>query len=154
MKNLLLSFLLLLTAVPAAYSQKGLAIEQFFDENTPHKPDASVNVVSITGNKLDAHNLSVYRSVSVTDADALAQRIERAVARDGTKAESREVSLKKGRLYFGFYALPPVDNENRHMGENRYIFYLNSTLDGGKKTTLIYLQGKAEPWQIRQMIKK
>ncbi len=151
---IILSLMLLIAATPAAYSQKGLGIEPFFEENTPHNPDASVNVVSITGNKLKEHDLSIYRSVSVTGDDALAQRIERAVTRDGTKAESREVSLKKGHLYFGFYSLPPVDNDNRHMGENRYIFYLNSTLDGGRKITLIYLQGKAEPWQIRRMIKK
>lgn len=153
-KNFILFLVLLIVATPAAYSQKGLGIEPFFDENTPHSPDASVNVVSITGSKLKEYDLSVYRSVSVTGDDALTRCIERAVTRDGTKAESREVSFKKGHLYFGFYALPPVDNESRHMGENRYIFYLNSTLDGGKKTTLIYLQGKAEPWQIRQMIKK
>ncbi len=128
---IILSLTLLIAATPAAYSQKGLDIEPFFEENTPHNPDASVNVVSITGNKLKEHDLSIYRSVSVTG-----------------------VSLKKGRLYFGFYSLPPVDNDNRHTGENRYIFYLNSTLDGGKKITLIYLQGKAEPWQIRRMIKK
>ena len=99
---IILSLTLLIAATPAAYSQKGLDIEPFFEENTPHNPDASVNVVSITGNKLKEHDLSIYRSVSVTGDEALAQRVERAVTRDGTKAESREVSLKRGRLYFGF----------------------------------------------------
>lgn len=149
MKQLIIILLFAALSLPMANAQQGMAIEQFFNEGIPHAPDAKVSAVSITGRQLESQgNLSVYRSVSVTGDSELIMKIERAVTRDGTKAESREVSLKDGRLYFGFYTMPPLENENR------YIFYLNSTLSGGKKATLIFLQGKASPYEIRKMIKR
>ncbi len=51
-------------------------------------------------------------------------------------------------IYFGFYTMPPAGKENR------YIFYLNATLAGGTKTTIIYMQGKAGEASIKKMIKK
>ena len=149
MKKLILTLLLTVLSVTAAQAQDRMAIQPFFNDGIPHAPDAKVTAVSVTGNQLKSHgNLSIYRSVSVTGDSELIRKIERAVTRGGTKAESREVSLKDGRLYFGFYTMPPLGNENR------YIFYLNSTLAGGSKATLIYLQGEASSAEIQRLIKR
>lgn len=148
MKPLIPTLLLTLVLVPAARAQEGMAIEPFFDDGIKHRPGAEVTAVSVTGKQLQNSNLSIYRSVSVTGDPSLTQDMERAVTRDGAKAESREVSLKDGHLYFGFYTLIPQGKEYS------YMFYLNSTLTGGSKTTLIYMQGKAEPYEIRNMIKR
>ena len=146
MRHLILILMIICSSLARADAQTGLAIERFFDDGLTHAPGADVTAVDITGSKLKAYDLSIYRSVSVTDDESLTAKIERAVAHDGAKALSREVSLKSGRLYFGFYILPSVNHENR------FIFYLNSTLSGGKKVILIYMQGKASQQQIQKML--
>lgn len=148
MKPLILILLLTLLTAPLTSAQEGMAIAPFFDEGVQHAPGAEVTSVSITGTRLKDYNLNTYRSMSVSGDPDLTRKIERAVTHDGVKAESRKVSLKDGHLYFGFYTLPPLDTDNR------YIFYLNSTLAGGNKVTLIYLQGKAESSEILKMLKR
>jgi len=148
MKRLIIQLLFLIAAAAAATAQTGLAVEPFFDDGLPHADGADVTAVAISGKKLKPHGLSIYRSVSVTGDQALADRIERAVTRDGTKAESREVSLKSGRLHFGFYTLPPLN------GEHRYLFYLNSAPGKNGKTTIIFMQGTAPPEKINSMLNR
>lgn len=137
-----------MSIMPWAIAQDRLEIASFLNDGIEHAPQAQVTTVSITGKQLKQHNLSIYRSISVTGDQELTRQIERAVTHDGAKADSREVSFKDGRLYFGFYTLPPHDKENR------YIFYLNSEPTGGNKTTLIYIQGKASPEKIQEMLKR
>lgn len=148
MKQLIIPLLLTLLSPLLANAQNGMAIEQFFDDGLPHAQGADVTAVSITGNKLKDYNLDIYRSVSVTGDPELIRKIERAVTRDGTRAESREVSLKEGHLYFGFYTIP------LKAGDSGYMFYLNTTLTGGNKATLIYMQGEASPEEIKSLIKR
>jgi len=131
-----------------AIAQEGLSVNRFFTDNLQDKSPGTITSVVITGEQLAKHNLSVYRSVSVTGDEALTAQMERAVTHDGVKAKSREVSLKNGRLYFGFYTLTPAGKENR------YLFYLDNTITGGNKTMIIYMQGTATQAQISEMIKR
>lgn len=148
MNRFLTMLTLILVASLSAIAQQKLAIMPLLDNATSTNPSAEIASVEVSGKQLKPHNLSIYKSLSVSGDAALAEKMERAVMHDGTSAESREVSLRDGRLYFGFYTMPPAGNENR------YIFYLNATLAGGSKTTIIYMQGKAGEASIRKMIKK
>ena len=80
------------------------------------------------------------------------QYIEQLVRNDTRLAADKETGLKAGRLYYGFYRLPPLSKKPL----NRYIFYRNNALGkGGKPTlTLIYMEGTASIEDLRKTFAK
>lgn len=137
--------MLLATAV-AATAQEGLSVADVFDGR--YHDRAGVRETMISGGSLAAHRLSVYRSLSFdSPVDADVALVERAVKQDGARATDREVQLRGGRLYYGFYALP------RRNSKNRYLLYLNQLAAGGDKLLVIYLEGDASAEQVKKMLK-
>ena len=144
MRRLLLSITILLIAVAPAAAQKGLNINQLFDGRYRANKYATETV--ITGSQLAPMNLTVYRALTIYRQPMLAEKIEKLVIKDGDKSDSSEVRYNSGRLYYGFYVLKPKD------GNNRYILYLNKGTGNSNVITLIYLEGKASPAQVKSMI--
>ena len=145
MRQILTALVLLATAA-AANAQEGLSVADVFGGR--YHDRAGVCETMISGGSLAAHKLTVYRSLSFDNPDAAdIALVERAVKQDGARATDREVQLRGGRLYYGFYALP------RHNSKNRYLLYLNQLAAGGDKLLVIYLEGYATAEQVKKMLK-
>lgn len=137
-----------LVALPVL-AQSGLNINSLFDGRYKTNPYAAEYIV--TGPAAWDIDLEVYHSLKVTEKEQQVL-IESLVTKDGATAVDKEVQLRNGKLYYGFYTLSKTKK-----GRNRYIFFLNQNL--AKKTpknmvTLIYMEGKATPTQIKKLIRK
>lgn len=136
--------LLVLGGTLECMAQKNMALTPYFSEKTASNP--KVTAVTVSGKSVEKFGLSLYRSISVDGDAALASAIEKAVKADGAKAVSKEVSYKKGRLYFGLYTLSPAE------GVNRYMVYLNDSSGSGGKVIVAYLEGKAGSSAVRRLL--
>ena len=79
------------------------------------------------------------------------QHMERRVTEDGKSATKKEVAMIGGRLYYGFYVLPPKDKNT-----NRYLFYRNNILKPEAKPQeimLVYIEGAASPDELKKIFK-
>lgn len=131
----------------ASSAQEQLQIAEFFSQEFMQRSGTSG--VTLSNKKLDKYGIRLYRSVSVTDDMEMSQKMEKAVKHDGKQASQREVIFREGRLHFGFYALPP---QSGGKGLNRYMIYLDQNEEGKNKTTIIYLEGKAEPDKVQKFL--
>ena len=132
-----------------ALAQSGLHINSLFDGRFKKDPNATELIVTGAGAK--DINLKVYHSLKVTQKTQQ-NLIESLVVKDGVKASDKEVEYRSGQLYYGFYTLPAIKPSH-----NRYIFYLNQNLAHNAPknvVTLIYMEGKATPEQIKKLIRK
>lgn len=146
MKRLISTLLLIASFCIAASAQSSFEIDQLFDGRYRTNPAVTENVMK--GGSLKKYDISLYHSLNFTGIPAEAKKIERLVARDGTKATDKEVSYRNGALYYGFYEFPMSH------GKNRYIFYLNQHANGsGNKIILIYIEGSAPRNQIKKLLK-
>ena len=129
-------------------AQKGLSIAKFFDGRYRDRKDAVE--VYMKGRSVERYDLSLFRSLTLTEPGAVAADMERCVRRDAARAVDSEVGMKGGRLYYGFYRLPADE------GENRYLFFRNDALgsSGRRTVTLIFMQGMATPDVIRRHFMK
>ncbi|MDE6486920.1 MAG: hypothetical protein K2L76_05390 [Muribaculaceae bacterium] len=145
MRQMLTALVLLATAA-AATAQEGLSVAGVFGGRFNGR--SGVRETTISGGSLAPHRLDLYRSLSFDSpgADDVAL-VERAVKQDGASATDREVQLRAGRLYYGFYTLP------RRNSKNRYLLYLNQLAAGGDKLLVIYLEGHASAEQVKKMLK-
>ena len=144
----LIIFISILATLPVL-AQSGLNINSLFDGR--YKKDPNATELIVTGSGAKEINLKVYHSLKVTQKSQQ-NLVESLVVKDGVKAVDKEVEYRNGQLYYGFYCLPATKN-----GENRYIFYLNQNLAHKapkNMVTLIYMEGKATPEQIKQLIRK
>lgn len=116
--------------------------------NGYYNNDSAASETIVTGNALGKYNLSVYKGLTLTGKPDEATRLEECIAADIPEAVDRETVYRAGRLYYAFLALKPQGNLKR------YILYLNQHLAGGNKIILIYMEGKAQPAQIKAMLKK
>lgn len=146
MKRLLILCLMLGVALSVAcvYAQSGLNIAGAFTPRYRELPEATETIVSKS--RLRNLSLSVYHTLSITGHPEIAAELEDMVMRDGAKARSKEVRYASGHLYYGFYALPPVD------GLNRYILYLNGHLKSSDRIMLLYIEGKASIEDVKKLI--
>lgn len=148
MKRFIIIVLTCLLTSMAAVAQKGLNINRLFDGR--YKKATCATEIIVTGSQANEIGLMIYHSVSVTDKTQ-AEIIENLVVKDGAQAIDKEVEYRNGQLYYGFYTMKKVKRDNR------YIFFLNQNL--AKKSpknmvTLIYMEGKATPSQIKKLIRK
>lgn len=133
--------------MPAALrAQKGLNINGAFAPAYRDMKGATETL--IIKDRLTKMNLDRYHSITFTDHPELAAKLERMVIADGKKAVSKEVRYKSGHLYYGFYRLSPIE-----CNVNRYILYLNGHLAGDNRIVLLYLEGKASPDKVKEMLK-
>lgn len=140
--------ILLVTIATASFSAAASAPEalaSLFDG--PYHENKNATETVITGAPLKPYSLSTFHSLAVKKDPALVLPLEKAVKADGAQAIWQETVNKGGRLESGVYELKP-QNKIR-----RYILYLNSFISGGNEATIIYLEGKASPQQIKKLIK-
>ena len=113
-----------------------------------------LSAVHIEGEDLSIYNLSLFRSIRLTPEiipDASRKLMEQRVINDGKLATKKEVAMIGGRLYYGFYVLPPSDKKT-----NRYIFYRNNILKPEAKPQeimLVYIEGAASPDELKKIFK-
>ena len=149
MKRISLIIITCIVASLPILAQSGLNINSLFDGRFKKDPNATELIV--TGSSAREINLKVYHSLKVTQKSQQ-DLIESLVVKDGVKANDKEVEYRSGQLYYGFYTLPATKS-----GQNRYIFYLNQNLAHNAPkniVTLIYMEGKATPEQIKNLIRK
>ncbi len=130
----------------AASAQSSAEIKQIFSDYA--SPDGNTTETIISGDALKGTDLSLYRSLVITGAADEADKIAERISKCGAKAESREVKYIDGRIFYAQFALPPSGSDNH----NRYLFYLNSHLKGGKRIMIVYMSGKAKLEQIKKLI--
>lgn len=146
MKRICLLIVMLGTLWPAV-AQKNSRIGEVLDELRRH-PNATEVVVK--GKELKPYKLSYFRSVTVNPRHADLGSILRLVKEASDKAMDKEEGLLGGELYYGFYCLPPVKEQNR------YLFYRNATLKKGtprSEVTLVYMEGYATLEQLKEMFR-
>lgn len=145
MRKILIILLTVVTGLLQSAAEEKLNIDQFF--STKYASNPKVTVIDVT-NSNPKDNIIAYRSISVTDDRELADKIAAAVAKDGSRAKSKEVSYKEGMLYYGFYSMGGV-MENR-----RYILYLNRRPAGKEKTTLVFIKADMDELAVKKLINK
>ena len=111
-----------------------------------------IEITIVTGNKAKEMGLSTYHSFSLKHGKkAERETIEKLVLKDGAQALDKDVEYRNGQLYYGFFTLKPVKNNKR------YIFYLNQNLANKSPwniVTVIYMEGKKSPEEVKKLIRK
>ena len=106
--------LLVMTTLPIS-AQKDIKIETLFGKDYIERHKATE--VMVQGKELKSYDLTLFRSVTFKKGDALSEKVEQWIEADTRNAYDKEVGRLDGRLYYGFFCLPP------HKGKNRYLFY-------------------------------
>ena len=106
--------ILSLLALPLM-AQKGLQVNTLFDGR--FKKDHRAVEVLIKGKELKKYHLSLFRSLTVTNAPAVFREMETLVCQDAKSAVDKEVGTIGNRLYYGFYCFSEEE------GTFRYLFY-------------------------------
>lgn len=145
MKRVLITLVVTVACFLPLKAQEGLNVAPFFTEAYISDPD--VTLVTFSGSQLESRGMTKYKSISVADDAPLADKIARAVSKDGSAAQSKEVKYKNGMLYFGFYSM---GGKGKH---RRYLLYLNRRATGKEKTTLIYIEGDLDAAAVKRIIK-
>ncbi len=146
----ILSLIALSLCLASATAQKDLKIAIYFSE--PYLEIEGLSAVHIEGGDLTPYNLSLFRSIRLTPEstpDNSRKLMEQRVMEDGKHATKKEVAMIGGRLYYGFYVLPPRDKKT-----NRYIFYRNNILKPEAKPQeimLVYIEGAASPTELKKI---
>ena len=140
-----ISFLVLLPL----WAQKGMNVESLFDGR--FKQDRRAIEVLIKGKDLKKYHLTLFRSLTLTDAPELSEEIETLVIKDAETAVDKEVGKVGSRLYYGFYCFPPKNESYR------YLFYRNSSVapDSSKESevTIVYMEGEVTLEELKQMFR-
>lgn len=157
MKRTIFIILTCLLTCVSAMAQQGLNINRLFNENL--KTDDWVTQelngkteIIVTGDNAKEMGLSTYHSISFNSGKKQdRESIEALVIKDGAQALDKDVEYRNGQLYYGFYTLKP-NKRNK-----RYIFYLNQNL--ARKSpknivTVIYMEGKKSPEEVKKLIRK
>ena len=148
----ILSLILFSLCLTSVVAQKDLKIAVYFSE--PYLAIEGLSSVHIEGDDLNPYNLSLFRSITLTPEstpDNSRKLMEQRVMEDGKLATKKEVAMIGGRLYYGFYVLPPRDKKT-----NRYIFYRNNILKPEAKPQeimLVYIEGAASPDELKKIFK-
>lgn len=147
-RRLIILGITMLAVLPIS-AQKGMHVETLFDGRFKH--DKRAVEVLIKGKELKKYHLTLFRSLTVTDAPALSDEIEALVVKDAETAVDKEVGKIGTQLYYGFYCFRPQDESYR------YLFYRNTSVvpDGGKKpeVTVVYMEGQVTLEELKQMFK-
>lgn len=141
--RILLIVTMLIAMTTGAEAKVPEALERLF--GGPYRDNPAATETIITGEPLKTYNLSMFHSLQLKGDSSLADTVEQAVKKAGSRAKWKETVFKAGRLQNGIYELE--GNAPR-----RYILYLNTFLTGGDDVTVIYLEGKAEPSMIKKLI--
>lgn len=147
MKQMIVWIVFSCLAVPELWGQEGLYVSRLFDGQ--YKRQTNAIEVLVKGHKLEPYNLTLFRSLTVKNSPKEFQQIEELVVQDGLQALDKETGMIGGKLYYGFYRLPPK-------GERyRYLFFRNSSLRKveSDEVTVVYMEGYATLEELKQMFK-
>lgn len=145
MQRLIFTVILILTSAVAATAQKGLAIDALFDGR--YRKIQSATETTVKGDRLDQnYGITLYRSISITNDEKEAQKIEPLLFEDAKKAIDSEVLYSKETLRYAIFRLPDEYYK-------RYIMYLNREKDGENKIVLIYIEGNVKMKKLKQIFK-
>ncbi len=147
MKQMIVWIVFSCLAVPELWGQEGLNVSRLFDGQ--YKQQTNAIEVLVKGRKLKPYNLTLFRSLTVKNSPKEFQQIEELVVQDGLQALDKETGMIGGKLYYGFYRLPPK-------GERyRYLFFRNSSLRKveSDEVTVVYMEGYATLEELKQMFK-
>lgn len=140
-----LLLLALMLSLPLC-AQEGLHIAPLF--NGQFRDDRHATEVLMKGRKLAPYKLTLFRSLTLNTGRVDVGKIERLIRADGSSAIDKEVGMRGGRLFYGFYQLKPAGHTRR------YLFYRNNSLKpGGGHTatlTVIYMEGSATIDEIKR----
>ena len=157
MKRITTIMMIFMLFASTATAQVGLNINRLFNENLKTEGWVTQELngkteIIVTGNKAQEIGLNTYHSLSVSDKSrSERENIEKLVSKDATQAIDKEVEYRSGQLYYGFYTLKP-NQKNK-----RYIFYLNQNLahkSPKNVVTVIYMEGKKSPEEVKKLIRK
>lgn len=136
-------FIVTFGTVPAM-SQSGLNVESFFSKEM--SKDKSITLVSYEDNGIGNKELVKYKSVTIDGNQSLSDLLMESVMKDAANAKAKEISYKKGELYFGFYSM---GGKGKH---RRYLLFLNRRPVGKEKTTLIYIEGDMNETDVKELM--
>lgn len=145
MKRLISLLLTCMMYAAALSAQTGMAVAPLLSDKPSDNP--AITKVILTGDDIGLPNVSVFKSLSVKGDSREGDNVKTAVARDAQKAVSKEVSYKKGAVYYGFYAMDPPNSKTR-----RYLLLLDNRLTGGDTVTLIYIMGNLSERDVRKLL--
>ncbi len=143
LRRLLALTIIILSMSAGASAQVPAAIGRLF--NGPYRSSPAATETIITGEPLKPYDLTLFHSLMITDDSQASSALEKAVKADGKEALWEETESVGGRLRYAIYEL-------RGKQKRRYILYLNTFPSGGNEATVIYLEGKATPSQIKRLI--
>ncbi len=136
MKRIVFLFCVATLSCIISCAQDGLNINKVFGGRYHDDPSAAESIIQ--GNdELEDMGIRLVRTLKITDKFSEADFIEPLVVADGARAIEKTVSYKEGKLYYGYYFLPPKNKKY-----NRFIIYLNQQHAGGNKINLIYIEGR------------
>ena len=128
-------------------AQKGLQVNTLFDGR--FKKDHRAVEVLIKGKELKKYHLSLFRSLTVTNAPAVFREMETLVCQDAKSAVDKEVGTIGNRLYYGFYCF--LEEE----GTFRYLFYRNTSVKPEREklpeATVVYMEGQVTLEELKQL---
>lgn len=147
MKRMILQVIFSCLFVSGLWAQDGLNIAQLFDGR--YKQEANAIEVLVKGRKLEPYKLTLFRSLTVKNDPEKFDRIEELVTRDGRQALDKETGMIGGKLYYGFFRLPPKGKSYR------YLFFRNSSLRTveSDEVTVVYMEGYATLEELKQLFK-
>lgn len=125
-------------------AQEGLHVAPYLSDDFSGGPN--VTIVKISGERLKDLGMRKYKSISESGDPDLGANLLRCVTKDGSTAVSKEVSYKKGQLYYGFYFLGGKNYRRK------YLLYLNLRAVGKQKSTLIFIEGDLSENEVKDMI--
>ena len=143
MKRLILLLIFVPLMSVSALCQKGLNIAQAFDGR--YSKQSYAEEVTVKGDMLLGIDIDYYRALTVTNAEAT-EFIRNLVVKDGMSAKLKEVTMRGGKLAYGFYQLPP----SKAVYSDRFIFFYENNGRGA----LIYMEGDATLKQIKKTLMK
>lgn len=138
MKHLLISLWLFTAIAFSGAVQTGLNIDKIFGGKYVSDPQVSETLMSGNHRYLRENSLTTLATFK-GPAPSYVPTITPLVLADAHRATGRNVRYEHGKLYFAFLVLPQV--EVKGVKYNRYLYYLDTSINRGKNVVVVYLEG-------------
>lgn len=148
MKRLIFLFVAVILCCGAARAQKGLHINELFD-NMRNNEHVTETYASSRQLRQYAGLISLYHSLEVRADEKLVETVAAALAKDVGRVEDKDVVYRNGRLRYALYILSSSDTSQS--GVTRIIYYSSPTKG---RATLIYIEGEAPAAQVCSLLEE
>ncbi len=139
MKHFLITLWLLMAFALSGAAQTGLNIDKIFGGKYVSDPEVTETLISGNHHYLRDNSL-VTLATFKGPAAKYVPIITPLVTSDAHRATGRNVRYEHGKLYFAFLVLPPVVSKG--VKYNRYLYYLDTSLNRGKNVIVVFLEGE------------